>query len=101
MMISRFPRLIFPNDTTPSISETTAGFEEHLHIGYAIPQLDAVVDGRVAAVVGGHFALDDYQTQACQALDAGRDVLVTSEGTTRRGFAIPRGSSMRMPPQSR
>ena len=24
---SRFPLLIFPNETTPSISETTAGFE--------------------------------------------------------------------------
>jgi hypothetical protein len=27
MIISRLPRLILPNDTTPSISETTAGLD--------------------------------------------------------------------------
>ena len=27
MMISRLPRLILPNETSPSISETTAGFD--------------------------------------------------------------------------
>ena len=27
MIISRLPRLIFPKETTPSISETTAGLE--------------------------------------------------------------------------